>query len=113
MFSILIGGEEGVAGFCQIDLLVPDVLDRILDVGWAVATRPVDGELHVEAHGGLTAGGALEVLKRHVKRRSLETAEVGLAVVEAENAFDLLGSGDSFSNAVNLRLEILLAADAA
>jgi hypothetical protein len=110
---VLLRGKKGVTSFFKIRLLVPNVLNVVLDVGWAVSARSVDGELHVEAHVRLTTGDARVILQGEVEWRSLETAEVRLTVVEAEDALDFLGSGDSLSYVVDLGLEILLATDAA
>jgi hypothetical protein len=109
---MLVGCEKRVTGLVEVELLVPDGLDVVGDVRRAVTARSVDRELHVEAHVGLTAGMTSVVVQREVERRGLVAAEVGLAVVEAEDALDFLGPGDPVSNVVNLGSEVVFPTDA-
>ena len=95
--------EEAGAGLVlDVGLLVPDLLDVVVDVGRPVAARSVDGELHVETHVRLATVITRQILERQVKRRRLEAAVIRLAIIETKHALDFLGSGDSLGNAIDL-----------
>ena len=78
-----------------------------------MATRSVNGELHVESHVCLAAVRSSEVLQCQVKWRRLIAASVSFAVVEAEDALDFLGARNSFSDTVDLGLQVFFATYAA
>lgn len=106
--------EEGRARLVlDVGLLFPDLLNVVVHVGRTVAARSINGELHVKPHVCFSTIGSRKVLQCQVEWRRLIAASISLAVVEAEDAFDLLCTGNSLSDAVDLGLQVLFATYAA
>ena len=94
-------------------MLVPDLLDVVLNAWWAIASWPVDWEFHVETHVGFATSNSRVILQSQVDWWRLERSAIILPVVKGKAALNLLGPRDSLGNAVDFSLQVLLATNAA
>ena len=94
-------------------MLVPNLLNVVLNAWWPIASWSVDWELHVETHVGFATSNSRVILKSQVNWWCLERSSIILPVVKGEGALNLLGPRNSLSNAVDFSLQVLLATNAA
>lgn len=92
--------EERIAGSSGISLLLPNLLNVILNAWWPIASWSINWEFHVETHVGLTASDTGMVLQSQVNWWCLKRATIILPVVEGQAALNFFGSSDSLGNTV-------------
>ena len=109
-FLVFLGGVKLVAG-SLIQLIVPNFLNIIINIRVTMSTRSVDGELHVESHGGLATLLSSHVSESLIKRGSFPSTSVGFSRVNTEHSLDFSSSGESLGNSVDLRFQILFFRD--
>ena len=109
-FLVLFSGVELVAGFL-INLIVPNFLNVIINIGMTMSTGSIDGEFHVESHSSLATLLSSHVSESLIKRGSFPSTSVGFSRVNTEHSLDFSSSGESLSNSVDLRFQILFFRD--